>query len=99
MSALSLAVRLASAADAVPITDVINAAYLVERFFVDGPRISQTQVVELMAKGRFLVGEGDGTVIASVYVEPRASSAYLGLLSVDPHRQGQGAGHGNARCR
>ena len=39
-----------------------------------------------------LVGEGEGTVIASIYVEPRESSAYLGLLSVDPHRQGQGLG-------
>ena len=85
-------IRSATPADAESVTRVINAAYLVERFFVDGPRISSREVGDLLATGTFLLADDGGEIAACVYVEPRGESAYLGLLAVDPVRQGQGWG-------
>jgi predicted N-acetyltransferase YhbS len=86
------AVRTASPADAGAITAVINAAYQVERFFVEGDRIREDEVRRYMAKGTFLIAEEDGTPIGCVYAEQRGDRGYFGLLAVDPARHGQGVG-------
>ncbi len=85
-------VRAATRGDAAAVTSLINLAFQVERFFVDGDRIAQSQVEALMEKGEFLLLDGDGAAAGCVYVERRGDRAYLGLLSVDPARQGSGAG-------
>jgi len=74
------------------LTRLINAAFSVESFFIEGDRINSEAVSNLMASGQFLVAQDDDGIAACVYVEPRGERAYLGLLSVDPSRQRSGLG-------
>jgi ribosomal protein S18 acetylase RimI-like enzyme len=84
---------MATVADAPGITAVINAAFrIAEGFFIDGNRITQTEVEESLAKGAFLLAETDGKLNGCVYVEMRGERSYLGLLSVDPTTQQSGLG-------
>ena len=86
-------IRIAAPADAPRITSVINAAFrIAEGFFVDGPRITQAEVEQLLAKGAFLLSEADDRLNGCVYVELRGERSYLGLLSVDPSNQQGGLG-------
>ena len=88
-----LVIRKASHADAARITTLINVAFAVaELFFVEGDRITKEEVVESLGVGAFLVGETNGDLAGCVYVEPRGTRAYLGLLSVDPNLQQKGTG-------
>lgn len=85
--------RLAVPADARRLTAVINAAYdAAERFFLDGPRISEPEVIEQMATGDFLVAEDRDGIHACVYLRITDDRAYLGLLAVDPAKQKHGMG-------
>lgn len=84
--------RLAQPADAEAIAALINQAFQVERFFVDGHRIGLGEVQDRLHKGQFLLAEEGGALAACVYVEPRGERGYLGLLSVDPQRQRGGLG-------
>lgn len=88
----TLRLRDATAADAAAIADLVNRAFLVERFFVDGDRTSAPAVVRLLETGTFLLAEADGRLVACVYIEPRGDRAYFGMLSVEPSRQGEGLG-------
>lgn len=89
----TIPIRVAAPADAAQITDVINAAFRVaEEFFIDGLRISQPEVEQLLGKGAFLLAEADGKLRGCVYVEMRGERSYLGLLSVDPASQKSGLG-------
>jgi len=85
--------RLATPADAKKITAVINKAFhVVEGFFIDGPRIAQAEVEQLLVKGAFLLAEAGDKLNGCVYVELRGERSYLGLLSVDPDSQQGGLG-------
>ena len=85
--------RVATNPDADAITSLINAAFQrAEAFLIDGNRIDLQTVQGLLEKGKFLIAEEGGTIAACVYVEPKGDRAYLGLLSVDPHRQKAGLG-------
>jgi GNAT superfamily N-acetyltransferase len=64
----------------------------VERFFKVGDRINADGVRALQGTGAFLLLEDEGEVVGSVYVEVRGDRGYLGLLAVDPDRQGSGYG-------
>ena len=85
-------VRLAERRETEDITSLINLAFQVEKFFIDGDRIDSAEVRELFKKGWFLVIDSIDSLAGCVYVEPRGSRAYLGLLSVDPRLQGHGYG-------
>jgi GNAT superfamily N-acetyltransferase len=86
-------IRLAVVADAEKITNIINAAFhIVEGFFIDGPRIDQTEVEQLLDKGAFLLTEAGDKLNGCLYVELRGERSYLGLLSVDPTCQRGGLG-------
>ncbi len=74
------------------IVRLINAAFLVERFFLDQDRIASEEVRTRMERGRFILAEEDQELAGCVYIEPRGDRAYLGLLSVDPSRQRSGLG-------
>jgi len=89
---VTAAVRVAAPAEAAALAALINAAFLVERFFVEGDRTSPEAVRALMAKGAFLVTEAEGALSGAVYVERRGARGYFGLLAVDPARKGQGLG-------
>jgi predicted N-acetyltransferase YhbS len=86
-------IRVATAADAAQITDVINAAFrIAEGFFIDSDRITVAEVEESLNKGDFLLAEVDEKLQGCVYVELRGTRSYLGLLSVDPACQQSGLG-------
>ena len=92
-SVMSLPIRTATSADAPRITAVINAAFrIAEGFFIDGNRIRQAEVEEMLTKGVFLLAEADNKLNGCVYVELRGERSYLGLLSVDPACQQTGLG-------
>ena len=85
-------IREAALAEAEAITALINRAFQVEKFFVDGDRIGVDEVRSRFATGVFLITEEDGSMAACVYVELRGERGYFGLLSVEPARQGSGIG-------
>jgi GNAT superfamily N-acetyltransferase len=89
----ALELRRATTADAEVVARLINAAYQVERFFVDGDRTSPAEVRELLGTGMFFFLASDRRGAAGcVYVEVRRERGYFGLLAVDPARQGAGIG-------
>lgn len=71
---------------------LINAAFLVEQPFIEGDRINPDGVRAYMEKGKFLLAEDSAGLVGCVYVELRGDRGYLGLLGVDPPRQGMGLG-------
>ena len=86
-------IRHAVSSDANALTDLINRAFKrAESFLIDGDRIDLQSVQGLLGKGTFLVAGESESLAGCVYVEPRGDRAYLGLLSVDPHRQKAGLG-------
>ncbi len=87
-----LKTRFATDADAEAISALVNAAFKVERFFIDRDRIDPGKVREMLGTGKYLLAEDNGALIACVYVELRGQRAYFGLLAVEPLRQGQGLG-------
>jgi GNAT superfamily N-acetyltransferase len=87
-----LTTRFAADADAEAIAELVNAAFKVERFFIDGDRINPGKIHEMLGTGKYLLAEESGALIACVYVEIRGQGAYFGLLGVDPSRQGKGLG-------
>jgi len=88
----SLQIREALLSDAESIADLINSAFVVERPIFDGDRTSPAGVRNYMEKGKFLLTEDSGGLAGCVYVELRGDRGYIGLLSVDPQRQGFGLG-------
>jgi predicted N-acetyltransferase YhbS len=84
--------RVATASDRPRLVQLINAAFSVETF-LDGTRTDHRRLAAMMAKGRILMAEdGEGRLLASVYIERRGKRGYLGMLAVDPARQGEGLG-------
>jgi len=89
-------VRPATTDDVPALARVINAAYAVEEFFLDGKRTSERELRDKLAApgAGFLVidGRAPGLLAGAVYVERRGSHGYFGLLAVDPAHQGEGLG-------
>ena len=85
----ALRMRLVVAEDRARLTALINSAFVVETF-LDGTRTDEER---LMAKGSIPVAEnGDGRLLASVYMERSGARGYVGMLAVDPARQGEELG-------
>jgi len=80
-------IRRAEQSDAQALTQLINRAFQVEKFFIDTERITLPQTLEYLHKGVFLVNAEEDVIAACVYIELRGDRAYFGLLSVDPDRQ------------
>ena len=84
--------RVAAAIDRPRLIQLINAAFSVETF-IEGTRTDDQRLAAMMAKGSILVAEEvDGRLLVSVYIERRGKRGYLGMLAVDPGRQGEGLG-------
>jgi ribosomal protein S18 acetylase RimI-like enzyme len=88
----TLRIRAADVPDLDALVRLINSAFRVEQPFIEGDRIDAEGVRSYMAKGKFLVAGNSSSLAASVYVELRGDRGYLGLLGVDPARQGTGLG-------
>jgi GNAT superfamily N-acetyltransferase len=90
---VTASVRRAAGADVPAITRLINRAYRVEDFFVDGDRIAEREVAALAARDQLVVLDGaGGGLAAAIQVDPSGERGYFGLLSVDPEYQGLGLG-------
>jgi GNAT superfamily N-acetyltransferase len=85
----AMTVRVAEAHEAEELLRVTNAAYRVERFFIDTDRLDAERLAALLANGVFLVTDD---MAGCVYVELRGERGYFGPLSVDPECQGLGTG-------
>nr|HEX4317908.1 GNAT family N-acetyltransferase [Kofleriaceae bacterium] len=86
-----ISIRRAASGDAAQLAELVNTAYAVEQFFVDGARTTAAEIAALT--NSFLVLEqSDGRLVAAVMLEPRGQAAYLGMLSVSPAAQGHGLG-------
>jgi GNAT superfamily N-acetyltransferase len=84
--------RLASDDDVPALTRLVNAAFVVEQVVFEGNRVDDLGIRAYMGSGTFLVAEDSTELVGCVYVESRDDRSYLGLLSVQPARQGQGLG-------
>jgi GNAT superfamily N-acetyltransferase len=84
--------RIAGLADVDCLVRLINSAFRVEQPYIEGDRIDASGVRSYMAKGKFLVAENSTGLAGCVYLELRGDRGYLGLLGVDPPRQGTGLG-------
>jgi N-acetylglutamate synthase-like GNAT family acetyltransferase len=85
-------IRAAGSDDAAAIAGLVNRAYRVEEFFVEGDRTDAAEVRRLLADGAFLLLEEEGALAGCVYLKIADGRGYLGLLAVDPARQGGGRG-------
>jgi ribosomal protein S18 acetylase RimI-like enzyme len=89
----ALSVRTATITDVPLLVSLINAAFVVERAFVDRDRTDVDDVTGYLEKGSFLISEGeDGGADACVYVETHGARGYIGMLAVKPGRHGRGIG-------
>jgi predicted N-acetyltransferase YhbS len=86
-------IRTAGAEDVPRIVALLNAAFAMERAFVDRERTSDAEILELMRTGTFLVADAVAdTLAACAYVELHGTRAYMGMLAVDPSLQRRGLG-------
>ena len=85
--------RTATAGDVPKIVALLNAAFAMERAFMDRDRIYVPEVEAYMKAGTYFVVDGtDGRLDACMYLEQRGDRMYLGMLAVDPAQQGTGLG-------
>ena len=88
-----ISLRDANRNDAEAIARLVNAAFLVERFFIERDRTDPETVRGLMSKGKFILAENEQGLLGSIYLELRGERGYFGMLSIDPSRQKMGVGH------
>jgi len=78
--------------DPAALLSMINRAFALESFFLAGDRLTPEEFRHRMETGTFLTLDDAGALAAAVWVQPRGDRAYMGLLTVDPDRQGRGLG-------
>ncbi len=94
--ALAPSLRRATVADLPAVCRLVNRAYAVESFFVDGERTGLAEVARLAERGHFLVLDGaGGELAAAVHLQVAVDGArcVLSMLAVAPELQRRGLGH------
>jgi len=92
---ISASVRRAGVADAPALAQLVNQAYAVEAFFVDGDRTAAAELAQMLTTGTFLVldrADASDGLAAAVYVTVTGEQGYFGMLAVGAGLQGQGIG-------
>jgi N-acetylglutamate synthase-like GNAT family acetyltransferase len=93
---LAISVRAATGHDAPALAALVNRAYAIESYFVEGDRTDAGEIERMLDRGTFVVLEHAGGLAAAVYVERgytgTAERGYFGMLSVLPELQGHGLG-------
>lgn len=88
-------VRLSNCGDGVEVlalAGLINRAFAVENFFLAHNHVDGEQVRRAARSGAFLRLEQDGELIGTVYCTSQGESGLLGMLAVEPDKQGLGFG-------
>jgi GNAT superfamily N-acetyltransferase len=88
-------VREATPADVPALVRLINIAYRVEEFFIQGERTNDVEIRSLLASDAFLVVDGpagSSELAGAVYVSIEGDRGYFGMLAVDPAHQKSGLG-------
>jgi GNAT superfamily N-acetyltransferase len=85
-------IRVGTDDDVPALTRLINAAFVVEQVVFAGDRVDDLGVRAYMSGGTFLVADDSAGLAGCVYIETRDARSYLGLLSVQPAKQGRGLG-------
>ena len=89
----AIAIRAAGAGDVPRIVRLLNAAFAMERAFIDRDRTSVAEIADHLNTGLFFVVDaGEGTLAACMYLAQRGDRMYLGMLAVSPAYQGRGLG-------
>ena len=89
----TITMRTAGASDVAGIVALLNAAFAMERDFIDKDRTSTPEIERYMTTGTFYVVDGEAGGLAScMYLEQRGDRMYLGMLAVAPEQQGSGLG-------
>ena len=87
-------VREATSDDIPEIVRIINAAFRVEDFFVNGDRTNRVDIAKRMSDPavRFLVVDSPGStgLAAGVQVDVHERRGHFAMLAVDPELQGRG---------
>ena len=101
---MPLTFRSAEPSDIDAIVRLVNRAFVAESPYVEGERVNPDVIHEMWPRGTFLLGEDQDQLVACIFIEPRGAQAHLGLVSVEPARQGEGLGAelmaaAEARCR
>jgi ribosomal protein S18 acetylase RimI-like enzyme len=96
---IATSVRRAQPADIPALTELVNRAYAVEAWFLEGDRTSADEIAGLVRSGGFLVLESAGGIAAAVLFHAPGerpgvppAHAYFGMLSVLPELQNLGLG-------
>jgi predicted N-acetyltransferase YhbS len=85
--------RAATDLDVDAIVQLVNRAYEVESFFVEGDRTWPDEIRSEMRPGTMLlVDRADGSLAACVLVKVSGERGYFGLLAVERSEQGRGLG-------
>src|SRR6185295_5497124 len=86
-------IRSATQEDVPQLVALINAAFAMERAFIDRDRTSVAEIAHYLGTGTFLVVDGEPGALAScMYLEQRRDRIYLGMLAVNPSQQKRGRG-------
>lgn len=88
-----ISVRTATVADADAIAQLVNTAFLAERFFIERDRTDPADIRFHLENGKFLLAEEGLSLVGCIYLELQRERGYFGMLSVDPLHQGKGVGH------
>jgi len=89
----TIAIRTATADDVTRIVSLLNAAFAMERAFVEHDRTSVEEITRYRETGTFFIVDAEGDSLAScMYLKQRGDRLYLGMLAVNPARQGTGLG-------
>lgn len=96
---IAASIRRARLSDTAALAELVNRAFAVESWFVDGQRTSADELVPLVAAGSFLVlecaganGLGAAVMVQTARGDLPPAHGYLGMLSVLPELQGMGLG-------
>ena len=92
---ITIAPRIATAADTDRLVQLINAAFRVEDFFIHGDRTHADEIAGMIATPGtvfLVVDNGHDELLGAVRVVVDGAHAHFGMLATHPLQQGRGVG-------
>ena len=89
----TITIRTAGADDVLRIVALLNAAFAMERAFLDRDRTSAEEIAHYLETGTFFVVDAeDGALASCMHLAQQGDRVYIGMLAVNPAEQGRGLG-------